>query len=66
MKAALLMLTLLASARPALAGQPQLTCNQVRAYVTQVDLVQAKAEARAAGMTAAQQRLARRCLANKG
>ncbi len=65
MKAVLLMLTLLATASPALAGEPQITCNLVRAYVTQVGLVQAKANARAAGMTAAQQRRARRCLANK-
>ncbi len=65
MKAVLLMLTLLTPASPALAGEPQITCNQVRAYVTLVGLVQAKANARAAGMTAAQQRRARRCLANK-
>ena len=65
MKVVLLMLTLLATTSPALAGEPQITCNLVRAYVTQVGLVQAKANARAAGMTAAQQRRARRCLANK-
>ena len=65
MNVVLLMVTLLATASPALAGEPQITCNQVRAYVTQVGLVQAKANARAAGMTAAQQRRARRCLANK-
>jgi hypothetical protein len=65
MKAVLLMLTLVATARPALAGESQITCDTVRAYVTQVGLVRAKADARAAGMTVAQQRRARQCLADK-
>jgi hypothetical protein len=65
MKTALVVLTLLAVACPALADDPQISCETVRAYVTQVGLVQAKAQARAAGMTAAQQRRARQCLASK-
>jgi hypothetical protein len=65
MKTALLALILLATATPALADDPQVTCATVRAYVTQVGLVQARAQARAAGMTAAQQRRARQCLASK-
>jgi hypothetical protein len=56
---------LLATATPVLADDPQVTCATVRAYVTQVGLVQARAQARAAGMTAAQQRRARQCLASK-
>jgi hypothetical protein len=67
MKTALLALILLATATPVLADDPdpQVTCATVRAYVTQVGLVQARAQARAAGMTAAQQRRARQCLASK-
>ena len=65
MKAVLLMLTLIVTGSPALAGEPPITCDTVRAYVMQVGLVQAKAEARAAGMTAAQQRRVRQCLASK-
>ena len=38
MKAVLLMLTLLATASPALAGEPQITCDQVRAYVAKVGI----------------------------
>ena len=64
MKTALLMLAFLASASPVLADDTQLNCETVRAYVTQVGLVQAKARARAAGMTAAQERRARQCLAS--
>jgi hypothetical protein len=40
-------------------------CATVRAYVVQVGLVQAKALARAAGMTASQELRARRCFAEK-
>jgi hypothetical protein len=65
MKTALVVLTLLAIASPALADDPRISCETVRAYVTQVGLVQAKAQARAAGMTAAQQRRARQCLASR-
>ncbi len=69
MKAALLVLALFAIPSPGLAGEPagkpQVTYSLVRAYVMQVGLVQAKANARAAGMTVAQQRQARRCLASK-
>ncbi len=42
-----------------------ITCEAVRAYVSQVGLAQAKATARANGMTAAQEWLASRCLAKK-
>ena len=80
MKPALLMLLFLAAASPALAdpnrvdhysglapwGQSwTITCETVRAYVSQVGLAQAKATARANGMTAAQEWLASRCLAKK-
>ncbi|MGH6673342.1 MAG: hypothetical protein ACRECV_15405 [Xanthobacteraceae bacterium] len=40
----------------------QITCGMVRAYVAQVGLAQARALALSAGMTAAQERRARRCL----
>lgn len=63
MRIALLMLIFVATASPALAEQ--ITCETVRAYVRQVALVQAKTQARAAGMTAAQERRARQCLASK-
>ena len=63
MKTALVVLTLLAIESPA--DDPRISCETVRAYVTQVGLVQAKAQARAAGMTAAQQRRARQCLASR-
>jgi hypothetical protein len=43
-----------------------ISCDTVRSYVGQVGLVQAKALARAAGMTASQEQRARRCLAKKG
>jgi hypothetical protein len=80
MKPALLMLLFVAAASPALAdpnrvdqhsglaawGQPwTISCEAVRAYVSQVGLAQAKATARANGMTAAQEWLASRCLAKK-
>jgi hypothetical protein len=41
-----------------------ITCETVRAYVAQVGLQQARAVAVAHGMTAWQERLARRCLAD--
>jgi hypothetical protein len=45
--------------------RPHINCETIRAYVGQVGLVQARAMARAAGMTASQERRARRCLAKK-
>ena len=39
-----------------------ITCEMVRAYVAQVGLDQARAVAKAAGMTASQERRARHCL----
>jgi hypothetical protein len=79
MKTALLMLIFVATASPVLAkphhahqnsGQTarsglHINCETVRAYAGQVGLVQAKALARAAGMTASQERRARECLAEK-
>jgi hypothetical protein len=65
MKNALLVLIFVTTASPALAD-PQITCEIVRAYARQVGLVQAKAQARAAGMTAEQERRARRCLCDEG
>jgi len=44
-------------------GASHINCETVRAYVGQVGLVQARALARAAGMTAWQEWRARRCLA---
>ena len=45
-------------------GEPSsIACETVRAYVSQVGLAQAKAMARASGMTAVQERRARQCLA---
>jgi hypothetical protein len=77
MKKAVLTLTLIAMAGPAWAHghhsyskhQPdwavpsQITCDTVRSYVSQVGLAQARAIARANGMTSDQERRARRCLA---
>jgi hypothetical protein len=40
----------------------RITCATVRAYVAEVGLVEARTVARAHGMTAWQERLARRCL----
>ena len=73
MKIALLMLLLVATASPVLAAphranraEPStITCETVRAYVSQVGLVAATAIARANGMTAAQERKARQCLARR-
>ena len=41
------------------------TCGMVRAYVAQVGLEQARAMARAAGMTASEERQARRCIESR-
>jgi hypothetical protein len=72
MKTTLLMLLFVAAAGPALANpqraaqaEPAITCETVRAYVSQVGVVAAKAMARANGMTAAQERRARQCLASR-
>ncbi len=43
----------------------EITCDTVRAYVSQMGIVAAKAMARANGMTAAQERRARQCLASR-
>ena len=78
MKSALLILILVASGSPVLAnpygayqrsgragwGQSSsINCKVVRYYVDQMGLEQAKALARAAGMTASQEWRARRCIA---
>jgi hypothetical protein len=42
-----------------------ITCDMVRTYVAQMGLEQARTMARAAGMTAAEERRARRCLTDK-
>jgi sulfur transfer protein SufE len=72
MKIALLMLLLVATASPVLAAphranpEPStITCETVRAYVSQVGLATATAIARANGMTAVQERKARQCLATR-
>lgn len=44
------------------ASHAHITCEMVRAYVAQVGLVQARAMAVSAGMTASQERRAKRCL----
>jgi hypothetical protein len=72
MKTALLMLLFVATASPALAGPPRIhrgqassiTCETVRAYVSLLGLAQAKAMARANGMTDVQERRAMQCLAS--
>ena len=78
MKTALLILILLATGSPLLANpygayqrsgragrgeSSSINCETVRFYVGQMGLEQAKALARAAGMTASQEWRARRCLA---
>ena len=71
MKIALLMLFFLTTASPALAGphpanrhqSSTITCETVRAYVSLLGLAQAKAMARANGMTAVQEGKAMQCLA---
>jgi hypothetical protein len=42
-----------------------ITCDMVRAYVAQVGLAQAKAQAQSAGMTASEAQKAMRCLEKK-
>jgi hypothetical protein len=44
----------------------QYTCDQVRAFVAENGLAQARAKARAAGMTPAQEREAAKCLRRTG
>ena len=71
MKPILPMLLFVLFASPALAGtlraggaEPSsITCETVRAYVSFLGLAQAKAVARANGMTAVQERKAAQCLA---
>jgi hypothetical protein len=72
MKTSLLMLLFVVAASPVLADPHRagrdgsaITCDTVRAYVSQVGIVAAKAMARARGMTAAQERRARQCLASR-
>lgn len=48
-----------------LGAHSHITCEMVRIYVAQMGLEQAQAMARAAGMTASEERRARRCLADK-
>ncbi len=45
-------------------ARAHITCAMVRAYVAQVGLVQARAMAQSAGMTAAEERRAKHCLEN--
>lgn len=47
--------------RPAI-SHANITCDMVRAYVAEVGLVQARAMAQSAGMTASEERRAIRCL----
>jgi hypothetical protein len=47
------------------ATHAHITCDMVRAYVAQVGLVQARAMALSAGMSAAEERRAKQCLENK-
>ena len=71
MKIILLMLLFVVSASPVMAdsrrasAEPAITCETVRAYVSQVGLAAAKAIARAHGMTPVQERRARQCLASR-
>ena len=70
MRTALLMLLSIATAGPVLAGPTRadrvepasITCETVRAYVARLGMAQARAMARANGMTSAQERKARQCL----
>ena len=64
-RTALLSLVLITSTFPVVAQQTNISCETVRAYVAQVGVAQAKAMALSAGMTPAQERLARRCLTGK-
>jgi hypothetical protein len=80
MKVALLTLFFVAGASPGWANRhhasqdsgdtafvetSMITCETVRSYVRQLGLVQARAVARASGMTAAQEWRARQCLARR-
>lgn len=72
MKTSSLLLLFVAAASPVLAdphragrAESAITCDTVRAYVSQVGVLAAKAMARANGMTAAQERRARQCLASR-
>jgi len=72
MKIVLPMLLFIATASPVMAdtlrgtrADSAITCETVRAYVSQVGLAAAKAIARANGMTAVQERRARQCLASR-
>jgi hypothetical protein len=70
MKTALLMLLFIATTSPVLANprgaqDSAISCETVRAYVSQVGLAKAKAIAWANGMTALQERMARECLARR-
>jgi hypothetical protein len=80
MKVVLLMLLFVVSATPVLASRHRayqesgesgfvetstISCETVRSYVRQVGLVQARALARANGMTASQEWRARQCLARR-
>jgi hypothetical protein len=47
------------------AAHTAITCEMVRSYVAQMGVEQAKAMAQAAGMTAAEEIRARRCLSHK-
>ena len=49
-------------AEKATGAHAHITCDMVRAYVAQVGLVQARAMAQSAGMTADEERRAKRCL----
>jgi hypothetical protein len=51
-------------ANPA-SAHAHITCDMVRAYVAQVGLAQAKAQALSAGMTASEEQRAKRCLDKK-
>jgi hypothetical protein len=55
-----------ANPNAAWAEPSRMTCDTVRAYVRQIGFAQARAMALANGMTAAQERQARRCLAKRG
>jgi hypothetical protein len=80
MKVALLTLLFVAGASPAWTNHHRayqdsgdtafvetsmITCETVRSYVRQLGLIQARAVARANGMTAAQEWRARQCLARR-
>jgi hypothetical protein len=73
MKMTFMVLAMLAAANPVLAApkrtnraEPAITCETVRSYVSQVGVAAATSMGRAKGMTASQERRARRCLASRG